>query len=152
MRKGACVLSGYPVHPGHGKRYVPTLVQSTKPVLTFFNNKTRQKYLRKKNPREVRWTVTYRRVHKKAVSAETIRKRAKKVRKVQRPILGADLEEIQRKKAQRGELRAASKEAALKELAERKAKKEAEKKKNPRKPAQAYAPLPTVSKGPKTKR
>ena len=89
-------------------------------MLKFSSPKSRELYLKKRNPRVIRWTVTYRRVNKKMVTADMIRKRAKKVRKVQRPIVGADLESIRQMKAQKETIRIASREAALKELQERK--------------------------------
>eukprot|EP01011_Urceolus_sp_BLP5_P002808 TRINITY_DN2997_c0_g1_i2.p1 TRINITY_DN2997_c0_g1~~TRINITY_DN2997_c0_g1_i2.p1 ORF type:complete len:159 (+),score=30.89 TRINITY_DN2997_c0_g1_i2:65-541(+) len=154
MRKENCVFSGLPVHPGHGKKYVPTLVQSTRPVLVFFNQKTRKMYLRKKNPRDIRWTMTYRRINKKMVSIETIRKRATKVKKVQRPIVGADIETINKRRDPKWkiEVRAAAREAALKELQARKAKSQAEAKKVPikaqQKATKAAQKVP-VAKAPK---
>eukprot|EP00670_Eutreptiella_braarudii_P006244 CAMPEP_0174285720 /NCGR_PEP_ID=MMETSP0809-20121228/9508_1 /TAXON_ID=73025 ORGANISM="Eutreptiella gymnastica-like, Strain CCMP1594" /NCGR_SAMPLE_ID=MMETSP0809 /ASSEMBLY_ACC=CAM_ASM_000658 /LENGTH=162 /DNA_ID=CAMNT_0015381565 /DNA_START=24 /DNA_END=512 /DNA_ORIENTATION=- len=145
MRKEQCLFSGAPVHPGHGKRYVPTLVQSTRPVLIFANAKSRKLYLKKKNPRVIRWTVTYRRLNKKMANVDQIKKKARKAKKAVRPIVGADLETIRQKKAQRETIRIASKEAALKELEERK-KKRAEAAKN-----KAAAGAPPPSKTPKAK-
>eukprot|EP00993_Chasmostoma_nieuportense_P005209 NODE_5839_length_603_cov_669.743697_g5674_i0.p2 GENE.NODE_5839_length_603_cov_669.743697_g5674_i0~~NODE_5839_length_603_cov_669.743697_g5674_i0.p2 ORF type:complete len:154 (+),score=21.93 NODE_5839_length_603_cov_669.743697_g5674_i0:73-534(+) len=133
MRKEACMFSGLPVHPGHGKRYVPAMVQATRPVLTFLHKKSRNLYLQKKNPRNIRWTVTYRRINKKSTTADQIRKRAKKTKRVLRPIVGADLEEIKQKQDNRLSIRAAAREAALNELKARKAKaKAAEAKKGPK--------------------
>eukprot|EP00994_Dinema_validum_P004907 NODE_2988_length_612_cov_868.989343_g2495_i0.p1 GENE.NODE_2988_length_612_cov_868.989343_g2495_i0~~NODE_2988_length_612_cov_868.989343_g2495_i0.p1 ORF type:complete len:161 (+),score=43.18 NODE_2988_length_612_cov_868.989343_g2495_i0:75-557(+) len=129
MRKEICVFSGLPVHPGHGKRYVPTIVQSTRPVLIFATGKCRKMYMKKRNPRVIAWTVTYRKVHKKVASLETMRNRAKKAKKVLRPFAGFDLENLRNKKARTGEIRQAGKEKALKELAARKEKREAERKK-----------------------
>jgi large subunit ribosomal protein L24e len=90
--------------------------------LIFANAKSRKLYLRKKNPRVIRWTVTYRRLNKKMANVDQIKKRARKAKKSVRPIVGADLETIRQKKAQRETIRIASKEAALKELEERKKK------------------------------
>eukprot|EP00992_Anisonema_acinus_P014337 TRINITY_DN9223_c0_g1_i1.p1 TRINITY_DN9223_c0_g1~~TRINITY_DN9223_c0_g1_i1.p1 ORF type:complete len:154 (-),score=37.22 TRINITY_DN9223_c0_g1_i1:595-1056(-) len=149
MRKEHCVFSGLPVHPGHGKKYVPTIVQSTRPVLTFLANKTFNLYLKKRNPRDIRWTVTYRRVNKKTVTMETIRKRVTKVKKVARPIQDFDLERIKAKKNQRLEIRTAAKEAALKELRDRKAKKDAEKKKTAVPKTHQQQPKPTKLQQPK---
>merc|ERR1719444_563021 len=137
MRKDICHFSGHPIHPGHGKRYVPTLVNSVKPVLAFTTPKTRKLYLAKKNPRTIRWTVVFRRMNKKMVTAEEIRKRAKKTKKVQRAIVGCDLEQIRARRAP--EVKAKYREAAMKELADRKAK-TAEKKKQPKPQHQKQAP------------
>eukprot|EP00995_Heteronema_vittatum_P007906 NODE_3063_length_709_cov_929.928788_g2164_i0.p1 GENE.NODE_3063_length_709_cov_929.928788_g2164_i0~~NODE_3063_length_709_cov_929.928788_g2164_i0.p1 ORF type:complete len:176 (+),score=54.94 NODE_3063_length_709_cov_929.928788_g2164_i0:26-529(+) len=140
MRKENCVFSGLPIHPGHGKRYVPTIVQSTRPVLAFCSSKSRKMYLRKKNPRVFRWTVTYRRANKKMTTLETLRKRVRRSKKAARPIIGADLENIRQKRAQRVEIRIAGKEAAIKELELRKAKREAQKEAEKKKSAPKVVP------------
>jgi len=135
MRKENCLFSGLPVHPGHGKRFVPTLVVSTRPILTFTSSKARKLYLRKKNPRVIPWTTTYRKMNRKSVTVEEIRKRNRRAKKVQRPIAGADLEQIKQRGAKRDTLRLKAKDAALKELEERKAKRtEATQKKEVKKP------------------
>ena len=148
MRKENCLFSGLPVHPGHGKRYVPTLVQSTRPVLTFVTAKTRKLYLRKKNPRVIRWTVTYRKLNKKTATVEEIRKRNKKSKRIARPIAGADLDTIRQKRAQRDTIREAARDAALKELEARKAKRAEAKSKDVKKAAPKAKPV--APKMPKT--
>ena len=65
MKKEICSFSGLPIHPGHGKRYVPSMVVSTKPVLPFVTAKARSLFLKKRNPRKVCWTIAYRRMMKK---------------------------------------------------------------------------------------
>merc|ERR1711963_1204481 len=102
-----CYFSGSPIHPGRGIRYVPALVVSTRAVLAFHSYKPFSLFLRKKNLRKLRWTVIYRKIHKKNVTEEVIRKRAKKTKKVQRVYTGADLETIHRKRAQKQTIRIA---------------------------------------------
>ena len=58
-------FSEEPILPGHGKCYVPIQFISTKPVLTFQGRKTFTRYLRKTNPRKIRWTRAYRKAWKK---------------------------------------------------------------------------------------
>eukprot|EP01009_Symbiontida_sp_KSa7_P004395 NODE_2073_length_513_cov_378.280172_g1693_i0.p1 GENE.NODE_2073_length_513_cov_378.280172_g1693_i0~~NODE_2073_length_513_cov_378.280172_g1693_i0.p1 ORF type:complete len:153 (-),score=37.67 NODE_2073_length_513_cov_378.280172_g1693_i0:55-483(-) len=122
MKKDQCSFSGAPVHPGHGIRYVPCIsVQATKPVLPFSGKKSCMLYLRKKNPRKICWTVVCRRLHKKGEKETVARRRTRKVRKVQRAIVGADLETINKKRKSADKApRAAAKDAALKEVQERK--------------------------------
>src|SRR5690349_7410683 len=77
---------------------------------------------RKVNNRNVQWTQVYRRVHKKGTTTEVQKRKTRKVVKVQRDIVGASLEQIKQKRSQRPEIRAASREAALREIKERKKK------------------------------
>ena len=46
----------------------------------------------KRNPREVTWTVLYRRKHKKGLEEETAKKRNKRTQKFQRAVVGATLQ------------------------------------------------------------
>ena len=120
-------------------------------VLKFASPKARVLYMKKRNPRMIRWTVTYRRINKEMVTADQIRKRAKKVRKAQRPIIGADLESIRQKKAQKETIRIASREAALKELQDRKTKRQEAAKKTAKAPQSAPKQKVVQPKMPKQK-
>jgi len=102
MKKELCHFSGLPIYPGHGRRFVPQVVVTTKPVLPFVSRKARKMFLRKKNARVISWTAAYRKLNKKGkVTEEQIRKRARKVKKVQRGFVGLDLEELKKKKESR---------------------------------------------------
>lgn len=68
------------------------------------------------------WTQAWRRLHKKGLTETTTKKRARRTGKVQRAVVGATLDDISKKVAQKSQIRTAQKEAALKELKERKAK------------------------------
>ncbi len=68
----------------------------------------------KRNPRNIRWTQVYRRLNKKGAVEEIAKKKTRKTQKVQRAIVGASLEVIKQKRNQKPEVRAASREAALK--------------------------------------
>jgi len=80
----------------------------------FINSKNEKTFKRKVNPRKVQWTQIYRRVHKKGTTQEVQKKKSRRVVKVQRDIVGATMEQIRQKRAQKPEIRAASREAALK--------------------------------------
>uniref|UniRef100_A0AC34G3S6 TRASH domain-containing protein n=1 Tax=Panagrolaimus sp. ES5 TaxID=591445 RepID=A0AC34G3S6_9BILA len=67
MKIETCVYSGYKIYPGHGKR----IVRADGKVQIFLNNRCRSAALKlKRNPRDIPWTVLYRRKHKKGVHAE----------------------------------------------------------------------------------
>jgi large subunit ribosomal protein L24e len=96
-------------------------------------------FLAKKNPRKIGWTQLYRRKQKKGQQEQIQKKKTRKTQKIQRAIVGAPLEEIRAKKNQKPEVRAASREAALREIKERKKKvreEKAQKKKEKITPAQ----------------
>jgi len=95
------------------------------------------------------WTQLYRRLHKKGTLEEIHRKRARKIIKVERPVVGAYLALIRAKRNQKPEVRQAARDAALKELKDQKLKKFEEKKQAAAKAAKAAAAAkaPKVGKG-----
>ena len=123
----ACSFSGYKIHPGHGVRFVRIDSKS----FDLLRGKSVKLFLAKKNPRIITWTQLYRRMHKKGKSEELLKKKTRRVVKAERAIAGTTLEAIRAKRNQKPEVRLAAREAALKELKERKkaavAKKEAPK-------------------------
>jgi len=121
MRTELCQFSGFKIYPGHGKKYVRIDSKS----FFFINAKNEKTFKRKVNPRKVQWTQIYRRVHKKGTTQEIQKKKTRRVVKVQRDIVGATMEQIRQKRAQKPEIRAASREAALREIKDRKQKKAA---------------------------
>ncbi|ESL06894.1 ribosomal protein L24 [Trypanosoma rangeli SC58] len=124
MRTIDCEFSHFAVHPGHGRRYVPFAFLSTKPVLTFARPKCFAMYMRKKNPRFVPWTRTYRRIHRKLKVDRVGRRRAARAVKAERGIVGADLSYIQEVRAKTKKVdRSAKGKAVRAEMAERKAAK-----------------------------
>uniref|UniRef100_A0A672KSJ0 Large ribosomal subunit protein eL24 n=1 Tax=Sinocyclocheilus grahami TaxID=75366 RepID=A0A672KSJ0_SINGR len=62
-----CSFSGYKIYPGHGRRYA----RIDGKVFQFLNAKCESAFLSKRNPRQINWTVLYRRKHKKGQSCPT---------------------------------------------------------------------------------
>eukprot|EP01060_Flectonema_neradi_P006271 TRINITY_DN141_c0_g1_i2.p1 TRINITY_DN141_c0_g1~~TRINITY_DN141_c0_g1_i2.p1 ORF type:complete len:131 (+),score=31.85 TRINITY_DN141_c0_g1_i2:49-441(+) len=123
MKKDICSFSGLPIHPGHGIRYVPSMVVSTKPVLPFVTAKSISHFLRKRNPRKFSWTVSYRRTMKKGTQEEMQRRRARRSKKVStRGVCGMEYETLQKKKAEKPADKSKARAAAAAELAARKQK------------------------------
>merc|ERR1712129_538698 len=86
----------------------------------------------------IAWTLLYRRMHKKGTLEDTQKKTKRKVSKgAPKAVVGASLELIKQKRNQKPEVRAAAREAALREIKERAKGKQAEKKKVVAKPVQA---------------
>ena len=116
MKTEVCQFTGFKIYPGHGKRYV----RADNKAFTLINGKAEANFLMRRNPREIRWTQIYRRLHRKGASEEVAKKKTRKVQKLQRAIVGASLEVIKQKRSEKPEQRAASREAALKEVKDRK--------------------------------
>merc|ERR1719283_261416 len=106
MKIELCVYSGYKIYPGHGR----TLVKADGKNYKFLSGRTHKAHMLKRNPREVTWTVLYRRKHKKGLEEETAKKRNTKF---QRAVVGATLQDIMAKRNQKPEVRKAQREQAV---------------------------------------
>merc|ERR1712112_124954 len=92
----------------------------------------------KRNPREIPWTVLYRRKHKKGQQEEVTKRRTRKTQKFTRAITGATLSDIMAKRNQKPEVRKAQREQAIRAYKEKQKAKEASKKiAKPAQPKQA---------------
>ncbi|GAC97347.1 60S ribosomal protein L24 [Pseudozyma hubeiensis SY62] len=114
------------------KQKGPELVRTTGSiqisVFRFVSSKNESLFLQRKNPRKIAWTVAYRRLHKKGVTEEVAKKRSRKTVKHQRGIVGASLEQINARRNQKPEVRAAARQAAVaKSKEDKKAKAEVRK-------------------------
>uniref|UniRef100_H3A5B8 Large ribosomal subunit protein eL24 n=1 Tax=Latimeria chalumnae TaxID=7897 RepID=H3A5B8_LATCH len=136
FRVELCSFSGYKIYPGHGRRYA----RIDGKVFQFVNAKCESAFLSKRNPRQINWTVLYRRKHKKGQSEEVQKKRTRRAVKFQRAITGASLAEILAKRNQKPEVRKAQREQAIR------AAKEAKKAKQATKKVAAQAPAKTAPK------
>ncbi|MCP9260515.1 60S ribosomal protein L24 [Dirofilaria immitis] len=96
MKLETCVYSGYKIYPGHGKRMVRA--------------DGKRSYRLKRNPRDIPWTVLYRRKHKKGVHGEENiqKKRTRRVIQIaSRAVGNVSLEAILAKRNQKPEFRRA---------------------------------------------
>merc|ERR1712048_146557 len=125
MKIDLCVYSGYKIYPGHGR----TLVKVDGKNYKFLSGRTHKAHLLKRNPREVTWTVLYRRKHKKGQEEDVSKKRNKRTQKFQRAVVGATLQDIMAKRNQKPEVRKAQREQAVR--AAKDAKKQTASKKAP---------------------
>jgi len=116
MKTDTCIYSGLKIYPGHGKR----MIRTDGKVLIFLNPKCERSFKLKKNPRNVNWTVLYRRKHKKGTMAEEIqKKRTRRAQKFQRAIGATSLADIMAKRNQKPEVRKAQREQAIKAAKEK---------------------------------
>merc|ERR1712137_1203392 len=95
----------------------------------FLSSRTHKAHLLKRNPREVTWTVLYRRKHKKGQEEDVSKKRNKRTQKFQRAVVGATLQDIMAKRNHKPEVRKAQREQAVR--AAKDAKKQTASKKAP---------------------
>merc|ERR1712007_63245 len=92
----------------------------------------------KRNPREITWTVLYRRKHKKGQQEELVKKRTRRTQKFARAVAGATLSDIMAKRNQKPEVRKAQREQAIRAFKEKQKAKDAVKKASkPTQPKQA---------------
>ncbi|CAK5078244.1 unnamed protein product [Meloidogyne enterolobii] len=149
MKLETCAYSGYKIHPGHGKR----VIRSDGKVQIFLSAKCQKGSGLKRNPRDVPWTVLYRRKHKKGIHADEgqQKKRVKRtVHATSRPVADMTVEALLAQRNQKPEFRKQQREAAIKAAKEAvRAKKEETKRKAVKLTKAAQQPKVKTSKQPK---
>merc|ERR1712105_482403 len=95
------------------------MVRTDGKTFVFLNSKCERGYRLKRNPREVRGTILYRRKHKKGMDEETAKKRTRRTQKYQRAIVGASLTDIMAKRNMKPEVRKAQREQAIRAAKEK---------------------------------
>ncbi|KAG6397024.1 hypothetical protein SASPL_143185 [Salvia splendens] len=125
LKTELCRFSGAKIYPGRGIRFI----RSDSQVFLFVNSKCKRYFHNRLRPAKLSWTAMYRKQHKKDAAAEAVKKRRRTNKKpYSRSIVGATLEVIQKKRAEKPEVRDAAREAALREIKERIKKTKDEKK------------------------
>ena len=148
VKTEVCTFSGLKIYPGHGILYARSDSKSFK----FISRKVKSCFHQRFNPRKLAWTMLYRRMHKKGTVEDNSKKKARKVTKAAtKAVVGASLELIKSKRNQKPEVRAAAREAALREIKERAKAKQAQKKADKPKAAAAKAPAQKQGKDSKSK-
>ncbi|KAG6551696.1 hypothetical protein Mapa_006785 [Marchantia paleacea] len=116
LKTEMCRFSGAKIYPGRGIRFI----RSDSQVFLFVNSKCKRYFHNRLKPSKLCWTAVYRKQHKKDLTSEAVKKRRKTTSKpYSRSIVGASLEVIQKKRTEKTEVRAAAREAALREIKER---------------------------------
>ncbi|KAL7428204.1 hypothetical protein ACHAXH_001815 [Discostella pseudostelligera] len=111
-----CAMSEYRIYPGNGKLFVR---RDGKPVY-LGTSKAHSLTLQRKKPAKLVWTQAWRRLHKKGLSEAHLKKRRTRTNKIQRAVVGLSLDDIRKKAAQKPEFRSAQRDAALKDVKDRK--------------------------------
>ncbi|VAI38843.1 unnamed protein product [Triticum turgidum subsp. durum] len=112
LKTELCRFSGAKIYPGKGIRFI----RSDSQVFLFSNSKCKSYFHNRLKPAKLAWTAMYRKQHKKDIHAEAAKKRRRTTKRpYSRSIVGASLEVIQKKRAEKSEVRDAAREAALRE-------------------------------------
>jgi large subunit ribosomal protein L24e len=111
-----CALSEYRIYPGNGKLMIR---RDGKPIW-LGSAKAYSLTLQRKKAAKLVWTQAWRRLHKKGITEATTKKRSRRANKVQRAVVGASLEDIKKKAAEKSGFRSQQRDAALKEVKARK--------------------------------
>merc|ERR1711981_471219 len=125
IKTETCRFSGLRIYPGRAVKFVRTDTQ----IFTFLKSKCRTLFNQRKKPAKLAWTTLYRKQHKKDQTTEATKKKRRGANKaINRAIAGASLEVIQKKRAEKPEVRQAARDSALREVKERMKKVKDEKK------------------------
>mmetsp|Transcript_11548 Transcript_11548/g.16569 ORF Transcript_11548/g.16569 Transcript_11548/m.16569 type:complete len:146 (+) Transcript_11548:50-487(+) len=111
-----CAMSEYRIWPGTGKLFIR---RDGKPIF-LGSSKAQSLTLQRKKPAKLVWTQAWRRLHKKGITETNLKKRRTRSTKVQRAVVGLSLDDIKKKASQKPEFRSAQRDAALKEVKQRK--------------------------------
>merc|ERR1712189_21457 len=110
MRAELCHFSGLKIYPGHGINHC----KADGKVIRMISSKTKALYHDRKNPRKLRWTILYRRKHKKGISQEaSVKRRVRRNIKATKAIGGLSYNELLAKKQQKPEIRQKQRENAI---------------------------------------
>ncbi len=111
-----CAMSEYRIWPGTGKLFIR---RDGKPIF-LGSSKAHSLTLQRKKPAKLVWTQAWRRLHKKGITETNLKKRRTRSTKVQRAVVGLSLDDIKKKASQKPDFRSAQRDAALKEVKQRK--------------------------------
>ncbi|KAH8063157.1 ribosomal protein L24 [Aureococcus anophagefferens] len=126
VKTDKCAFSEFNIFPGHGMKFVK---RDGTPLMVI-SRKAKSLMMQRKKPAKLTWTQRWRIMNKKGLAEGGVRKRTRRVVKVQRAIVGTSADDIKKLRTQKPELRSAQREAALRETKERNKAKKAEKIKN----------------------
>lgn len=116
MKTELCSFTGFKIYPGKGKIFV----RGDSKSFRFINGKAESYFLQRLKPSKLDWTVVFRRLRKKGITEEVSKKRSRRTVKVQRAVVGADLDAIKAKRNMKPEVRAAQRDQLIKSIKEKK--------------------------------
>ena len=110
-----CVFSEARIYPGHGMRFIRKDGQT----LYFSGSKSKRLFNQGIKPSKLTCTMAWRILNKKDKKDEGTKQRKRRIVRVHRAIVGLSAEEIAKKRAEPPKVRAAARDAAIKEAKER---------------------------------
>ena len=126
IKTDICAFSSYRIYPGKGLKFV----KRDGRLVDLGSSKAKSMLNQRKKPAKLVWTQAWRMANKKGLSETMVKKRARKVNKIQRAVVGASVEDIKKKAAQNPAFRTAQREAAAKAVKDKKKAAAADKKKS----------------------
>ncbi|RZC67576.1 hypothetical protein C5167_011268 [Papaver somniferum] len=125
LKTELCRFNGAKIYPGRGIIFI----KSDSQLFLFVNSKCKRYFHNKLKPSKLTWTAMYMKQHKKDNAAEAVKKRRRVTKNpYSRSIVGATLEVIQKRRAEKPKVGDAAREAALHEVKKRVKKSKDEKK------------------------
>merc|ERR1712183_217810 len=147
MKLELCNFSGYKIYPGHGKR----MIRTDGKLFHFLSKKAQRSFLMKRNPRNISWTVLYRKKHRKGTQEEVAKKRTRRNVKFFRPVQGATMQTIYAKRNEKPEVREEQRTQAMRAAKEKAKARAAERKATLKKTLVKGKPQPKAVKNPVAK-
>jgi len=148
IKTDTCFYTEMRIYPGKGRKFI----RKDGKLISFIDQKSRSLYLQKIKAQRLTWTQAWRRRNKKGKVETMQKKKGKKTARVLKSIKGITIEDINKRREIKPDLKKAQREAALRELKE-KAKKQAADKKKVTKATSKAAPAPKeFTKVPKQRR
>mmetsp|Transcript_22958 Transcript_22958/g.34508 ORF Transcript_22958/g.34508 Transcript_22958/m.34508 type:complete len:162 (+) Transcript_22958:104-589(+) len=138
-----CAFTEYRVYPGRGERFI---ARDGK-VHFFIGSKAKSLFHQRLKAVKLRWTQAWRRMNKKGKTDDSAKKKTRKAAKFQKAIVGMSVDELQKKKAMKTQIREQAKEQAAKEAKARAAKAKAKPAAKSAGPKAKGAAAPKVPKG-----
>mmetsp|Transcript_58103 Transcript_58103/g.127458 ORF Transcript_58103/g.127458 Transcript_58103/m.127458 type:complete len:163 (-) Transcript_58103:96-584(-) len=140
-----CVFTEYRIYPGRGERFIA----KDGKVSFFIGSKAKSLFHQRLKPVKLRWTQAWRRMNKKGKTDDSAKKKTRKAKKFQKAVVGMSVEDLQKKKAMKTEIRqqAAAAEAAKAAKAKAAAKTKAKSKAAAAVPKNKGKDVPKAPKG-----
>ena len=103
-----CSFSEFNIYPGHGVSYV----RRDGTPYVFITGKARCMYNQRKKPMKLKWTCAWRKLHKKRTEHRDLGKKTRKIKKVERAVMGTDFAAIKARRNETSAQRDSVKKAA----------------------------------------
>ena len=145
IKTESCYYTEFKIYPGHGRKFI----RKDGRLVSFINQKARSLYEQKIKAQRLTWSQQWRRINKKGKSDSAGRKKTKRAAKLFRGVAGVSVEELQKRRTQKPEIRKATREQSVRDAKDKKkaaAKKDVTKKKITSSQATGFVRVPKLRK------